>query len=62
MTPEESYHDLLSRLEAWVEELAQRGPDGLPEVLREIYGFIEVRQGADYCPPHIDFNHQKNYE
>lgn len=62
MRAEESYNDLLTRLELWVDELAERGPDGLPEVLREIFDYVEVRQTANPVEPCIDFNHQKNYE
>ena len=62
MRAEESYNDLLTRLETWTDELAERGPNGLPEVLRELYEYAEVKQGKDYCEPCIDFNHQKNYE
>lgn len=62
MRAEESYNDLLTRLELWADELAERGPDGLPEVLREMFEYVEVKQGKHYCEPCIDFNHQKNYE
>ena len=62
MRAEESYNDLLTRLEVWTDELAERGPDGLPEVLREIYGYVEIKQGSNYCEPCIDFDHQKEYQ
>jgi len=62
MRAEESYNDLLSRLKSWTDELAERGPNGLPEVLRELYEYVEIKQGKDYCEPCIDFNHQKKYE
>ena len=56
-----AYNLLLMRLERWLDELSARGPKAVPEVYREMNRLIENDQGAPYCEPHIDFNHQKNY-
>lgn len=51
-----AYNLLLTRLERWLDELAARGPNAVPEVYREMNRLIENDR-----QPSIDFNHQKNY-
>jgi len=55
-TTERAYNLLLMRLERWLDELAARGPNAVPEVYREMNRLIENDR-----QPAIDFNHQKNY-
>lgn len=56
----QAYSSLLDKLETWTEELATRGPRGMPEVYREMAVFVSPSNPQ--CEPCIDFDHQKNYD
>lgn len=60
-------YDLITmRLERWLDELATQGPKHVSVVYKEMAKVLENEQGMtmprpSVCEPHIDFNHQKNY-
>lgn len=55
-----AWESLLDKLENWTEELATRGPKGMPDVYREMAVLVSPEDSE--CEPCVDFEHQKGYK